>query len=287
MFGLRRVDEIPVDAVSFFRDRFKLKAVEPEINFSLLQNNVFYSGVSPFSLTETINEMRSYSDKNSNIGGIIFNTSSEYVDFYNTERIGLNGLPINIFAGLEPEVIANTLKNSFELNGNGIRNESPFWLNSATELFRNTLGILQCTPDAYTLRGLCEFVFKDDSRGYYREKANEAVLSLGSKPTNLLAYGEEYFDFRYTKFQEEKTLLDVLASCNELLSPFTNEELLNAFSASDAVNLGEMSKGKTYVVNVPADRWGHSATVIRNLLQLHFKATAWDSTEPAFFLTVK
>lgn len=77
--------------------------------------------------------------------------------------IGPDHNQMNLLAGLTPEVAASFLKSAFLLSG-GVRLDG-FWIDTTTELCRNTLGLLSFLPAHYTLQGLYSYLFDDEARG--------------------------------------------------------------------------------------------------------------------------
>ena len=78
-----------------------------------------------------------------------------------TRRDG--GRPCNILADLAPEMAASFLKSAFLLAGHS-GGSAAFWVDQATELARNVLGVLSHFPEHYTLHGLHQYVFVEGFR---------------------------------------------------------------------------------------------------------------------------
>jgi hypothetical protein len=68
---------------------------------------------------------------------------------------------MNLIQGLTPEIAASFLKSAFLLGNKG--NVDSFWVDTASELCRNTLGMLSFLTDRYDLQHLHQYLFELDS----------------------------------------------------------------------------------------------------------------------------
>jgi len=94
-----------------------------------------------------------------NCGGLIFdvkgdvkNAVTQFTAATNRELIilGPKHTQINLLEGLTPEIAAYFLKSAFLLGGKG--HLDSFWVDTASELCRNTLGMLLFLPQRYNLQ---------------------------------------------------------------------------------------------------------------------------------------
>ena len=119
-------------------------------------------------------------------GGLIFDIKGDFQNAVlsiagdlNREIIiiGGNHNTMNLLAGLTPEVASSFLKSIFTLNS-PYQNDT-FWLDTAVELCRNTLGILSFVPEHYSLNGLYSYLFDLETRIAIDDKITQQQLKLG------------------------------------------------------------------------------------------------------------
>lgn len=155
---------------------------------------------------------------------------------------------MNLLQGLSPEIAASFLKSAFLL-GSGSRPDS-FWIDTATELSRNTLGLLSFTNSHYTLQGLYSYLFDPEAKEIIDAELNE-VLATGTKSESeenqenqnkdqetknekneknqrLLKTYLRYHDLVFAAF-DDKVKSGVNATIAQVLSPFNHPDLIDAF----------------------------------------------------------
>lgn len=212
-----------------------------------------------------------------------------------TERpvtiIGPNQSHMNLLAGLTPEVAASFLKSAFLLNG-GAKMDG-FWIDTATELCRNTLGLLSFLPVHYTLQGLYSYLFDDETREAIQEQVNVLIVSMEPKEQRLLKTYLRYHDSIFTTF-DEKVKSGVNATVAQALSPFNHPELIDAFCEHTDNNLAMESvlDGAVYLVDMPLSRWGLGGKVAYTFIKLRFFNVMqsrihhldWNQEKPVFFM---
>ena len=129
--------------------------------------------------------------------------------------IGPNHTHLNLLAGLSPEVAASFLKSAFLLSG-GSKMDG-FWVDTATELCRNTLGVLSFLPEHYTLQGLYGYLFEEDFKETLQESINGLLVTLEEKEQRLLKTYLRYHDNIFGTF-DEKVKSGVNATVAQALS---------------------------------------------------------------------
>lgn len=233
-------------------------------------------------------------------GGLIFDIKGDFnnavLTFANAVQrpvkvIGVNALPINLLKGLTPEVASSFIKSIFMLSGSS--NADPFWIATATELCRNTLGVLQFVPEYYSLNGLYLYLFDEQVKLEILEKVAALSASLDDKEKRLLrsysGYKEKVFDLF-----DEKVKAGVNATIAQVLSPFNHPDLVDTFctESPDNVNMEDVLNGAVYLVELPLSKWGLGGKVVYSLIKLRFyhvmqdrnQHQDWDQNRPVFFM---
>ncbi len=122
-------------------------------------------------------------------GGLIFDIKgdvkeavSQFAAATNRELVilGPHHRRMNLIEGLTPEVAASFLKSAFLLGSKG--NVDSFWVDTASELCRNTLGMLSFLPNRYDLQSLHQYLFELDSQ----ETINQASRYFRDVPKSVL-----------------------------------------------------------------------------------------------------
>jgi len=234
--------------------------------------------------------------------------------------IGPNHNQMNLLAGLTPEVAASFLKSAFLLGG-GTRIDE-FWIDTATELCRNTLGVLSFLPEHYTLQGLYSYLFDDDARDAMEEKLSALLITLEAnnetnQQTKQQRLLETYMRYHRTIFAafDEKVKSGVNATVAQALSPFNHPELIDAFcqqmpntqetqntektqnqdedpEISASLDMQAVLDGVVYLVDMPLSRWGLGAKVAYTFIKLRFfnvmqsrnQNPDWNQERPVFFM---
>jgi type IV secretory pathway TraG/TraD family ATPase VirD4 len=176
---------------------------------------------------------------------------------------------INLLAGLTPEVAASFLKSAFLLNGKG--NSDSFWVDTATELCRNTLGILSFLPQHYSLQELYQYLFNPNTRDSVDEAANALLGTLEKPQRRLLNAYRRYHEIIFAQF-DQKIKSGVNATIAQALSPFTHPNLLDAFCSTEdsMVKMEDLLTGSVYMVALPLSIWGLGGKVAYTFIKLRF-----------------
>jgi len=198
---------------------------------------------------------------------------------------------MNLLAGLTPEVAASFLKSAFLLSG-GAKMDG-FWIDTATELCRNTLGVLSFLPEHYSLQGLYSYLFDDEAREALQEPINALLAILNDKEQRLLKTYRRYHDSIFAAF-DEKVKSGVNATVAQALSPFNHPELIDAFCEHTDGNLAMESvlDGAVYLVDMPLSRWSLGGKVAYTFIKLRFfnvmqsriHHPEWNQEKPVFFM---
>jgi hypothetical protein len=205
--------------------------------------------------------------------------------------IGPNHNQMNLLAGLTPEIAASFLKSAFLLNG-GVRLDG-FWIDTATELCRNTLGLLSFLPTHYTLQGLYSYLFDDEARETIQAELNPLLITLEAKEQRLLKTYLRYHETIFATF-DEKVKSGVNATVAQALSPFNHPELIDAFceQSQTSLNMQSVLDGTVYLVDMPLARWGLGGKVAYTFIKLRFfnvmqnrvHQPDWNQDRPIFFM---
>ena len=267
------------------------------------KNIAIYGGIGSGKTTRAINRYASQSLRQ-NCGMLAFDVKGDYFQTLGTlaraadrtmTTIGVDARPMNLLEGLTPEVAASFLKSALILAaGSGDK----FWIETATELSRNVLGVLSFFPDHYSLNGLYRWLFDPD----WHEEMVQAVerrvrqLNEDASMTDELRRLKAYFDYYPTIFNkfDDKVKSNVLAQASEILSPFAQPELVDAFctQSPECVQMEGLLDGAVFLVNLPLAEFGLGAktayTFVKlrffNLMQARRRRPEWNQDRTIVFL---
>lgn len=206
--------------------------------------------------------------------------------------IGPGHRRFNLLTGLSPELCASFLKSAILLGGYGA--SESFWIDSATELLRNTFGVLATFPECYSLEGAHAYLF--DPRE--RERIDSEVLARaphleGRGLRRLRAY-QTYHESVFSAF-DDKVAAGVRATAAQVLSPFSHPDLVDAFCRDDPqapFSMEQVLAPAVALVDLPLAAWGLGAKVVYTLLKLRFfnvmqqraRYADVDAGRPTFFM---
>ena len=211
-----------------------------------------------------------------NAGALIYDIKGDFGDTVhklaarrgkNIEVIGPTARPMNLLKNLEPEVAAGFLKSAFYLQG-GVTGDS-FWINSATEVCKNALGILSFCPGHYSLIDLYDFVWFPDKKAQFLATAEQNAIN--DQDRRLLSVYKNYLAIIYAEF-DEKTQKSVEATISDVLAAFANPKLTDYFCSdvADAVSIEDVLTGSIILVDLPLALYGPPAKTIYTLIKLRF-----------------
>jgi hypothetical protein len=235
-----------------------------------------------------------------NCGGLIFDIKGDFqqavLSFADQTKhpvtiIGPNYNHINLLHGLTPEIAASFLKSIFLLSGK--QHSDAFWVDTATELCRNTLGILSFLPQHYSLGSLYHYLFDTENRLIIDEAVNEILFDLDEKSRRLLNSYWQYQERIFDKF-DEKIKAGVNATIAQVLAPFNHPDLIDAFctESQNNVRMEDVLNGAVYLVSLPLSVWGLGGKVVYTFIKLRFYNVMqqrsahqeWNQTLPVFFM---
>ena len=219
------------------------------------------------------------------------------------QRVGIGQLGVNLLEGLTADTAAGILEAAFKLLGQG-EGDSGFWVSLAVVRCKNALTVLETTPARYSLTGLYEYVFDDQSRRAIIEAASELLTDLqvrsadGDRQANLasrrikaaLAY-EQNVAANYS----DKERSGVNRTIETALARFADPELQDAFCCADGAQarIADVLDGAMFIVNVPREQFKAAARVVYLFLKERFfqalntraqMATGPQKTRPVVFL---
>jgi type IV secretory pathway TraG/TraD family ATPase VirD4 len=186
--------------------------------------------------------------------------------------IGVRARGLNLLEGLTPEVAASFLKSALLL-GSGA--DSKFWIETGTELARNVLAMLRFLPEAYSLNGLYRWLFDEDERERLSEALQKRLDGFAApaheNDRRLLLSSLHYYRAIFAKF-EDKVRSNVLAELAQVLSPFAQPDLADAFctSSPDNVQIEQLLRGDVFVVALPLAEYGLGAKTAYTFIKLRF-----------------
>ncbi|MFQ5729933.1 MAG: type IV secretory system conjugative DNA transfer family protein, partial [Waddliaceae bacterium] len=203
---------------------------------------------------------------------------------------------MNLLSGLRPEMAASFLKSAFLL-GSGSRPDS-FWIDTATELCRNALGVLSFVPHHFSLDGLYTYLFDENQRDEIDARVREKLPGLDERQTRLLRAYLNYHESVFSHF-DEKVISGVNATVSLVLSPFNHPDLIDAFCTEpppkdgyDPFQLEDILMPFVIFVDLPLAVWGLGAKVVYTFIKLRFfnimqrrhSQTEYDYEDPIFFM---
>lgn len=263
------------------------------------QNIVTIGGIGSGKTTRVIQPMLAELLRQ-DCGGLIFDIKSDFkyaadaIANHHGKQIkiiGIDELPINLIEGLTPEMSASFLKSAFYLNGGGAGNDS-FWIDTATALCQNALGVLNYTND-YTLDNLYKYLFYPEHYKTYTQKAKEIIPTLSDKDQAILENYICYHEKVFCAF-DDKVQRGVLASVSQVLSPFLHPEMIKAFCSQpdNKAELESVLNGDIYLVNLPLSTWGVAGKAVYTFIKLRFfnilqsrpNRKDMNQTRPVFFM---
>lgn len=183
--------------------------------------------------------------------------------------VGPNHNQMNLLAGLPPEVAASFLKSALLLCTDVSRDR--IWLDAATELCRNTLGVLSFSPSHYTLQGLYNYLFNKEIKETIQAELSALLRTLNGQERHLLKTYLGYHDSIFSTFSD-LVQSTVNATIAQILSPFNHQKLINAFCEPSQVslNMDLVTDGAVYLVDMPLASWGLGGKVAYTLIKLRF-----------------
>lgn len=233
-------------------------------------------------------------------GGLIFDIKGDVKDAVarfavSTGRelvvLGPHQRRINLIEGLTPEIAASFLKSAFLLGSKG--NVDSFWVDTASELCRNTLGMLSFLLNRYDLQSLYQYLFELDSHEALNNEINALLPTLPVKEARLLKTYCNYYDLIFSHF-DAKIKSGVNATIAQALAPFNHPDLLDAFCSSDCepAKMEDTLNGTVYLVNMPLSIWGLGGKVAYTFIKLRFfnlmqnrnQHPTQNKSQPVFFM---
>lgn len=211
-------------------------------------------------------------------GGLIFDIKgdvkeavSKFAVATNRELVvlGPHHRQMNLIEGLTPEVASSFLKSAFLLGNKG--NVDSFWVDTASELCRNTLGMLSFLPNRYDLQHLHQYLFELDSQEAINNEIDALLPTLPEKEARLLKTYCNYHDLIFSHF-DAKIKSGVNATIAQALAPFNHPDLLDAFcsSHSEPARMEETLNGCVYLIDMPLSIWGLGGKIAYTFIKLRF-----------------
>ena len=196
------------------------------------------------------------------------------------QRIGIGHLGVNLLEGLTPNTAAGFLEAAFRLLGQG-EGDSGFWVSLAVARCQNALGILNHTPEMYSLQGLYRYIFEKPLREAIISKAQETLADLQLRGTDgdteaaLEARRlKTALDYECTVVPGygEREQSGLNRTIETALVRFADPELEDAFcsASGEKANLEDLLDGAIFVVNLPREQFKAAARVVYLLLKERF-----------------
>lgn len=245
-------------------------------NEDLAQNIMILGGIGSGKTTRAVHPLLAQLF-DQQLGGLIFDIKG---DFHKAVRhfaaitqrhftiLGSQDRPMNLLAGLSPEMAASFLKSTFLLNGS--RTET-FWVDTATELCRNALGALSFLPQHYSLHGLHRYLFDETWQAACHNELALVADNLDKKQSRLLEGYQHYEKDIFNGF-DDKVKAGVKATIAQVLAPFNHPDLIDVFctETDTGARLEEILNGEIFLIDLPLAQWGLGGKVAYMLIKLRF-----------------
>ncbi len=249
-------------------------------NDDACQNIAVFGGIGAGKTTRVINPLLFQSLAYRDVGGLIFDIKGDFVESVNAfanywerpvTRIGVGDdcKGVNLLRGLTPEQAAGFLQSTFYLTGGSMQDS--FWIQAATALIQNTLGLLEALGDKYyNLERVYQYIFFEDVRKNLDLLIDEIKYEEGTLEARNLANYRNYYQSVFMKM-DIKMRESIKGTLSTILSPFQNPELIDAFSGSDDdFELERILAGEVVLVDLPLARWATAGKVVYTLIKLRF-----------------
>ena len=249
-------------------------------NDDACQNIVVFGGIGAGKTTRVINPILFQCLAQQGVGGLIFDIKGDFVESV-AAFAGYFGRPVirigvgdgcvgtNLLKGLTPEQAAGFLQSTFYLTG-GATNDS-FWIQSATALVQNTLGLLEALGDQYyNLEKLYQYIFFEDVRKAIDIMLEDVHYDEGSLEARNLENYKGYYRNVFMAM-DVKMRESIKGTLSTILSPFQNPELIDAFSGTDDdYDLRNILNGDVVLVDLPLAKWATAGKVVYTMIKLRF-----------------
>lgn len=250
------------------------------VNDDACQNIVVFGGIGAGKTTRVINPVLFQCLGYTDVGGLIFDIKGDFCESVDSfanyfDRtvykigVGADCVGTNLLKGLTPEQAAGFLQSTFYLTG-GATNDS-FWIQSATALIQNTLGILEALGEKYyNLEKCYQYIFFEDVRKAIDIMLDDIHFDEGTIQARNLANYRGYYQnvFMHMDVKMRESIKGTLST---VLSPFQNPELIDAFSGSDNdFDLSRILAGDIVLVDLPLAKWATAGKVVYTMIKLRF-----------------
>ena len=173
------------------------------VNDDACQNIVVFGGIGAGKTTRVINPVLFQCLGYADVGGLIFDIKGDFVESVDSFAkwfnrpvykigVGADCVGTNLLKGLTPEQAAGFLQSTFYLTG-GATNDS-FWIQSATALIQNTLGLLEALGEKYyNLEKCYQYIFFEDVRKAIDIMLQDVKFEEGTLEARNLANYKGYY----------------------------------------------------------------------------------------------
>lgn len=249
----------------------------------LCQNIVVMGGIGAGKTTRVINPLLYQLLTMGGYGGLIFDIKSDFKETVfafaqemgrpldTIKVIGVGNLKTNLLKGLTPAQASSFLQSTFYLTG-GTATDS-FWIQSATDLVKNTLGILSFLGNKYyTLDYLYRYIFIDSQRKAINAEIQKILddETLEEREEIKLQGYLSYYNNVFLQM-DNKVQTSITGTLSTILNPFQELELIETFSDNEQpYNLTDILYGDVVLLDLPLAKWGIAGKVIYTLLKLRF-----------------
>lgn len=205
-------------------------------------------------------------------------------------RLGMGGIPINLIEDALPEMATSFLKSAF-LSDARSQGASAFWTDQATNLCTAVLGLLMHLPPRYNLKDMYDYIFNPEAKALITSELEIIKLALSDQDMSLFTHYQDSIEREFESFNE-KTRNDIRATVTQVLMPFRNPRMTDAFCKPSHLNLKSVFDGSIYLLNLPLGVHGIAARVAYTFIKLRFfnlmqnrvSQPSWNQDNPVFFM---
>ncbi|MFA5976545.1 MAG: type IV secretion system DNA-binding domain-containing protein [Elusimicrobiota bacterium] len=240
-------------------------------------------------------------------GALIFDIKTDYVEEVQalcrmTDRtykvIGDGGVALNLIGGCSPDLAASFLESCFSAKGQGSGDSSSFFVQSAVELCRNCLLLMDLVGAEYTIRNLNKVIFNDEDRDALMEQLS-AKFSANEFDEEQEIAAEMVVQFfkRNWADHDEKVAKSIRSTVSSVLSPLQSPGMVRAFSPTggkEEADLPSMiNDGEIFLVNIPRTKYGDGGSRyaymllklgFMNMMRARTSRKDWNQTRPVAFV---
>ena len=239
-------------------------------------------------------------------GALIFDIKTDFVDEVDAlckttgrtyKIIGDGGIALNLIGGCTPDLAASFLESCFTARGQG-SGDSSFFVQSAVELCRNSLQLMELVGAEYTLRNLNKVIFNDDDRDALMDQlAAKFEQSEFDEEQEIAAEMVVQFFKQNWADHDEKVAKSIRSTVSSVLSPLQSPGMVRAFSPTNGKEEADLpamiTEGEIFLVSIPRTKYGDGGSRyaymllklgFMNMMRARTSRKDWNQSRPVAFV---